>query len=165
VRVHRLEREQYLACPLDEVYAFFAAAPNLERITPPWLSFEVLTPEPIEMGVGTLIDYRLRVHGVPVRWTSRIEEWEPGRSFVDRQVRGPYGLWHHRHTFAESGEGTLVRDEVDYGMPLGALGELAHRLFVARDLERIFRYRHQAVPRLLGAQPPVGAAPGEPVGR
>jgi ligand-binding SRPBCC domain-containing protein len=150
VNVHRLEREQYIDRPLEDVFDFFAEAHNLERITPPWLSFQVLTPDPIEMGVGALIDYRLRVHGLPLRWTSRIENWEPGRSFVDRQLRGPYGLWHHRHTFAERGGGTVVRDEVDYAMPFGAVGDLAHPLFVRRDLERIFTYRHEAVPRLLG---------------
>jgi len=150
VKVHRLQREQYVDRPLADVFHFFAEAHNLERITPPWLSFTVLTPDPIEMRVGTLINYRLRVHGVPLRWTSRIEDWEPGRSFVDCQLRGPYGLWHHRHTFAEAGEGTVVRDEVDYAMPFGAFGDLAHPLFVRRDLERIFTYRHEAVPRLLG---------------
>jgi ligand-binding SRPBCC domain-containing protein len=150
VNVHRLQREQYVDRPLADVFHFFAEAHNLERITPPWLSFTVLTPDPIEMRVGALIDYRLRVHGVPVRWTSRIEDWEPGSSFVDRQLRGPYGLWHHRHTFAEAGEGTVMRDEVDYAMPFGVLGDLAHSLFVRRDLERIFTYRHEAVPRLLG---------------
>ncbi len=147
--IHRLEREQYLDHPLADVFAFFAKAQNLERITPSWLSFEVRTVEPIQMRVGTLIDYRLRVHGVPLRWTSRIEAWEPGRSFVDRQLRGPYGLWQHRHTFASAGSGTVVRDEVDYALPFGPLGELAHRLFVRRDLDRIFAYRHEAVPRLI----------------
>lgn len=150
MNVHRLQRQQYVDRPLADVFDFFAEAHNLERITPPWLSFTVLTPGPIEMRVGALIDYRLRVHGVPLRWTSRIEDWEPGRSFVDRQLRGPYGLWHHRHTFAAAGEGTVVRDQVDYAMPFAALGDLAHRLFVRRDLERIFSYRHEAVPRLLG---------------
>jgi ligand-binding SRPBCC domain-containing protein len=149
VTAHRLEREQYLDQPLDVVFAFFADARNLERLTPPWLSFHLLTEDPIEMRVGALIDYRLRVHGVPVRWTSVIEEWEPGRGFVDRQLRGPYGLWHHRHRFEPSGEGTLVRDEVDYALPLGRLGDLAHPLFVRRDLERIFAYRHEAVSRLI----------------
>jgi ligand-binding SRPBCC domain-containing protein len=150
VNIHRLQREQYVARPLADVFDFFAEAHNLERITPPWLSFTVLTPDPIEMRVGALIDYRLHVHGIPLRWTSRIEDWEPGRSFVDRQLRGPYGLWQHRHTFAEQGQGTVVGDEVDYAMPFGALGDLAHPLFVRRDLERIFTYRHEAVPRLLG---------------
>jgi ligand-binding SRPBCC domain-containing protein len=149
VRVHRLALEQHVDCPLDEVFAFFAEAQNLERITPPWLSFAVLEPGPIEMRVGAQIDYRLRLHGLPMRWTSRIEEWEPGHQFVDRQVRGPYGLWHHRHTFARSAGGTLVGDEVHYGLPFGVLGEIAHSLIVRRDLQRIFAYRHQAVPRLL----------------
>ncbi len=161
--VRRLEREQYLDHPLQDVFAFFAEAHNLERITPPWLSFEVLTADPIEMRIGTLIDYRLRVHGLPFRWTSRIEEWEPGRSFVDRQLRGPYGSWHHRHTFAESGHGTVVRDEVDYALPLGVLGDVAHLLFVRRDLERIFAYRHRAVPELLAsASNPATLAAGQP---
>lgn len=153
MRVHRLEREQRIEQPLDEVFEFFAAARNLERLTPPWLSFEVLTPEPIEMRVGTLIDYRLRVHGIPLRWQSRIEEWEPGQSFIDRQIRGPYGLWHHRHTFAADGSATIVRDTVDYGLPLGALGDVAHPLFVRRDLERIFAYRRQAVIEALADSP------------
>jgi ligand-binding SRPBCC domain-containing protein len=149
VIVHRLERRQHLRLPLDQVFAFFGEARNLERITPPWLRFELLTDGLVEIGVGTLIDYRLRIHRMPVRWTSRIEEWEPGRGFVDRQLRGPYQLWHHRHSFAAHDGGTDVRDEVDYALPLGWLGDLAHPLFVRRDLERIFAYRHRAVEEAL----------------
>jgi hypothetical protein len=149
--VHRLERRQYVDRPLDEVFAFFARACNLERITPSWLRFEVLTPEPVEMGVGAVIDYRLTLHRVTLGWTSQIEVWEPGRQFVDRAIRGPFGLWHHRHRFAVSGEGTIVADEVHYAPPLGILGELAHLLLVARDLERIFAFRHQAIAEILGA--------------
>ncbi len=149
--VHRLERRQYLDRPLDEVFAFFAAARNLERITPSWLSFEVLTPEPVQMAVGALIDYRLRLHGVPVGWTSQIEVWEPGVQFVDRALRGPFALWHHRHRFAAAGEGTITSDEVHYAPPFGVLGELAHPLLVARDLERIFAYRHDAVAQIFAA--------------
>ncbi len=147
--VHRLERRQHLRVPLDRVFAFFAEAHNLERITPPWLRFELLGEGPATMGVGTHIDYRLHLHRVPIRWTSRIEEWEPGRGFVDRQLRGPYRLWHHRHSFAAQDGGTLVRDEVDYALPLGRWGDLAHPLFVRRDLERIFAYRHRAVAEAL----------------
>jgi hypothetical protein len=162
VRVHRLEREQRLEQPLERVFEFFAAARNLEHLTPPWLRFEVLNAEPIEMRAGALIDYRLRVHRIPLRWTSQIEEWEPGRCFVDRQLRGPYGLWRHRHTFAVDGAGTVVRDSVDYGLPLGPLGELAHALFVRRDLERIFDYRRRAVTAALGPEPiPESAATPE----
>jgi ligand-binding SRPBCC domain-containing protein len=149
VIVHRLERRQHLRLPLHQVFAFFAEAGNLERITPPWLRFQLLADGPVQMGVGTLIEYRLHVHRMPIRWTSRIEEWEPGRGFVDRQLSGPYRLWHHRHSFAAQDGGTVVSDQVDYALPLGRLGELAHPLFVRRDLERIFAYRHQAVEREL----------------
>jgi ligand-binding SRPBCC domain-containing protein len=149
LRVHRLERRQRLERPLDEVFAFFARAHNLEEITPPWLRFELRDPEPERVGEGTLIHYRLRLHGIPLKWTSRIQEWDPGRSFVDRQLRGPYRLWHHRHTFVSDGTGTLVADEVHYALPLGPLGEMTYPLFVKRDLERIFDYRHAAVATLL----------------
>ncbi len=145
MRVHRLEREQLVKRPIAEVFEFFSRARNLERITPRWLGFEVLTPEPVAMHRGALIDYRLRVHGVPLRWTSRIEEWVPRRSFVDRQLRGPYSLWHHRHTFTATGSGTLVRDTVDYAVPLGPVGAIANALLVRRDLDRIFDYRQAAV--------------------
>jgi hypothetical protein len=149
VAVHRLERRQFLPHPLDEVFAFFAQARNLERITPSWLRFSVLTAEPIEMATGTLIDYRLTLHGIPLGWTSQIEVWEPGRQFVDRALRGPFALWHHRHRFQAADGGTVVDDEVHYAIPLGALGELAHPVFVARDVDRIFAHRHRAVERLL----------------
>jgi ligand-binding SRPBCC domain-containing protein len=148
--VELLEREQFIARPLSEVFEFFSLARNLERLTPAWLDFEVLTPEPIEMHVGALIHYRLRVHRVPLRWVTRIEHWERDKSFVDRQLRGPYRLWHHRHEFSSRDGGTLVRDCVHYALPLGPLGTVAHRLFVRRDLERIFAFRHEAVPRLIG---------------
>ncbi len=154
MNAHRLEREQQIARPLPEVFAFFAQAGNLERITPPWLSFEVATPWPIEMRAGTLIEYRLRVHGVPLHWVSRIEAWEVDRVFVDRQLRGPYRLWHHRHEFVEVPGGTLVRDEVDYALPFGAAGDLAGLAFVRRELNRIFEYRHAAAARLLEGTSP-----------
>lgn len=148
MRVHRLEREQRVEGEPDAGFEFYSLARNLERITPPWLRFRVITPEPIEIGAGTLIDYRLRLHGIPLRWRTRIERWEPGRLFVDRQVRGPYRLWHHRHEFQRVDGGMLVRDIVHYALPLGRLGELAQPL-VARDLVRIFDHRHAAVAGLL----------------
>ena len=145
MRIHELAREQLVARPLDEVFAFFAQARNLERITPPWLRFEVLTAEPIEMRAGTVIDYRLRLHGIPLRWTARIEDWRDGRGFVDRQIRGPYRLWHHRHEFDPHPDGTIVRDRVRYALPAWLLGDAAHALLVRRDLRRIFDYRAAAV--------------------
>jgi ligand-binding SRPBCC domain-containing protein len=147
--VHRLEREQLVGKPVGEVFAFFSRARNLERITPPWLRFQVLTPEPIRMAPGTVIEYRLRLYVVRLPWISRIEDWQEHRSFVDRQVRGPYRLWHHRHEFIPRGGGTVVRDVVHYALPLGRLGELAHVAFVRRDLQRIFDFRRDAVERLL----------------
>ncbi len=152
MRVHRLEREQLLPHRTEDVFAFFAQARNLERITPSWLRFDVVTPEPIRMRVGTLIEYRLRVHGIRLRWISRIEEWVPGESFVDRQLCGPYARWRHRHTFETvAGGSTWVRDDIDYGLPLGTVGELAHPLFVRRDLERVFDFRQVAVERAMEA--------------
>jgi ligand-binding SRPBCC domain-containing protein len=150
--VHVLERDQTLPRERDRVFAFFADAFNLEAITPPWLGFRVVTPGPIEMGPGTLIEYRLRLHGLRVDWLTRIEIWEPGRRFVDTQVRGPYRVWRHTHVFEDHPEGTLVRDRVSYAIPLGPLGELARLLFVRRDLDRIFDYRHSAVAEALGAE-------------
>ena len=150
---HVLTRTQRLPGPPEAVFPFFAEAANLEAITPPWLKFRIVTPTPIEMRPGARIEYRLRLHGVPVSWLTEIEEWEPGVRFVDRQIRGPYTLWHHTHTFTDDGSGgTLMEDTVRYALPLGPLGELAHRLFVARDLRRIFDYRAAAV--AAGAQTP-----------
>ncbi len=140
-----LERSQRIPVGVDEVFGFYANALNLEAITPPWLHFRVLTPGPIQMRAGTLLEYRLRLHGIPVRWVTRIEQWQPGRCFVDVQLRGPYRLWHHTHRFEADGGGTIVSDRVRYALPLGPLGELARRAFVARDLERIFAFRQQAV--------------------
>ena len=141
-----LERQQLLPGEPADVFPFFADALNLERITPPWLGFRVVTGGPIDMGPGTLIEYRLRLHRVPVRWLTRIEVWEPPLRFVDAQVRGPYRHWRHEHRFgAADGGGTLVRDRVDYELPLGPLGAVAHVLFVGRDLERIFDHRTRSV--------------------
>jgi ligand-binding SRPBCC domain-containing protein len=147
---HVLTREQILPGDPDDVFAFFADAANLEAITPPWLRFRIATPGPVAMAAGTLIEYRLALHRVPIRWLTRIEIWEPGVRFVDLQVRGPYRRWHHTHSFEAHAEGTLVRDTVRYALPLGALGRAAHRLFVRRDLERIFDFRQAAVARRLG---------------
>jgi ligand-binding SRPBCC domain-containing protein len=149
-RVFLLERQQRIDLPLDRAFAFYGDARNLERITPPWLGFEVTTAGPIEMGVGTLIEYRLRLHRVPVRWRTRIAIWEPPRRFVDVQVKGPYSLWEHTHTFEEDGpEATIIRDRVRYSIPFGPLGEVADRLLVRRDLVQIFDYRRDAVAREL----------------
>jgi len=150
---HLIEREQRLPGPPEETFEFFADAFNLEQITPPLLKFKVTTPAPIEMHEGTLITYRLRVRGIPVNWLTRIEEWTPGKRFVDTQLKGPYKLWHHTHTFEDDGQGgTLMRDIVRYEMPFGPIGEIARRLLVERDLEGIFDYRYQEIEKIFGAQ-------------
>lgn len=153
MRIHTLERRQQLPGAPQTVFPFFADAANLEAITPPFLRFEVITPRPIPMRVGTLIQYRLRLHAIPVSWLTSIQEWQPSSRFVDVQVRGPYALWHHTHTFEEDGHsGCIMTDRVRYALPLGAGGELARRLFVARDLARIFDFRAAQVARRLAAQ-------------
>jgi ligand-binding SRPBCC domain-containing protein len=151
--VHILTREQIVPGDPDTVFAFFSDAANLEAITPAWLRFRIVSPQPIRMAAGTLIEYRLELHRVPIRWLTRIESWEPGRRFVDVQLRGPYRLWHHTHAFDPHRDGTLVRDTIRYALPLGPLGRLAHVAFVRRDLERIFDHRHAEIARRLGAPP------------
>ena len=141
-----LTAEIWLPREIGEVFKFFADAHRLEDLTPPWLHFHVLTPQPVAMFAGAKIDYRLRLHGIPIRWQSEISEWEPPFRFVDRQLRGPYRLWHHLHTFEESNGGTLVRDAVDYAV-LG--GAVIHWLAVRKNLECIFAYRHQKLIELL----------------
>jgi ligand-binding SRPBCC domain-containing protein len=148
MRIHRLDREQLVPAPLDEVFAFFSSAGNLGALTPGWLSFQLLVPESTTMRRGTLLDYRLKLHGIPIRWRSLIEVWEPRVRFIDLQLRGPYRLWSHLHEFEQRPGGTLVRDEVLYALPLDPLGEAAGP-FVRRDLRRIFQFRHDAVASLL----------------
>ena len=130
--------------------AFFGDAGNLELMTPPWLSFKILTPRPIAMRPGTLIDYRIALHGIPMKWRTEITAWNPPFEFVDEQLSGPYRRWHHRHTFVEERGGTRVGDEVTYDV-LG--GWLVNKVFVERDVTRIFSYREETLKRLFPAPP------------
>jgi ligand-binding SRPBCC domain-containing protein len=152
-RLHILERSQLVPRPRPEVFAFFANARNLEVITPDFLHFEILPPVPARMSEGVLIDYRLSLFRVPFRWRTRIAAWVPEVRFVDVQVRGPYERWHHTHAFEDAPGGTRVSDRVEYRLPLGALGEMAHPVFVRRTLERIFDHRQRRVAELLGGAP------------
>ena len=149
MKVFEFHNEVHLPTPIDETFEFFADAHNLERLTPPILRFEVLTPSPIEIKAGTLIDYRLRVRGVPVRWQSEITAWEPPHRFVDEQRRGPYSLWIHEHTFRPEDGGTVAEDHLQYAVPGGAL---VNRLFVAGDVRKIFEFRNQRLQHILGGE-------------
>lgn len=135
---YRLSRSLLVPKPIDQVFEFFGDARNLERLTPGFLNFKILTPQPIVMRPGTMIEYRIALRGLPMRWRSEITEWNPPYSFVDEQRKGPYKKWVHRHTFAEEAGGTRVSDDVEYDVIGGAF---VHTLFVKRDLERIFKYR------------------------
>ena len=136
----------WLPRPIDEVFAFFANAANLEALTPPWLHFHILNPD-IVIGRGVLIDYRLRIHGVPLRWQSEISRWDPPVSFVDEQRKGPYRRWVHTHTFVEERGGTRVGDSVEFEVPF----EWLAGGFVMRDVKKIFAFRQQALVAIFGA--------------
>ena len=144
---YRLNTRLFVARDLDTTFAFFADAGNLQRLTPPWLDFRILTPQPIAMRPGALIDYQIRVHRLPVRWRTEIAEWAPPHRFVDQQLRGPYWQWHHTHRFEAAEGGTVVDDTVLY-RPIG--GPLVHALLVRRDLDRIFTFRQHAILSVFG---------------
>jgi ligand-binding SRPBCC domain-containing protein len=146
--VREFKSELWLPLPPEAVFPFFGNAANLDAITPPWLHFRILTPLPIVMREGTVIDYRLKVHGISLRWRTRISAWQPPHRFVDEQLRGPYRQWIHEHTFEPCNDGTLARDGVRYAVPFDAL---LHRWFVRPDIERIFEFRAAELKRRFAA--------------
>ena len=143
-RLFLVERETLVPAPLDEAFAFFSDARNLGRITPPWLDFKIKSAGDLTMREGLLIDYRISLHGIPIPWRTRIDVWEPGARFVDRQVRGPYVWWWHEHRFEAAGSRTRVIDRVEY-LPRAAWLSGG---FVQRDVERIFNHRMDALPAI-----------------
>jgi uncharacterized protein len=148
VKVYRLERDQWVPRPLPDIFRFFSDARNLAQITPPKLRFEILDA-PAEIHAGTLIRYRLRPFGVPIRWSSKIAQWDPPRLFQDIQISGPYRLWEHTHRFEESGGRTHILDQVLYALPLGWLGRAVHPA-VKRNLDGIFEYRRRRIASMFG---------------
>lgn len=146
-RTHIFETDIWLPAPVDRVFAFFADASNLDSITPPWLRFRILTPMPLTMSVGAILDYRISLHGFPITWRTRISEWAPPFRFADEQLKGPYYRWYHVHTFEELEGGTVCRDRVEYSHPGGLI---VHSLLVRPDVERIFRYRQQRLQEIFG---------------
>ena len=144
MKIREFRAEMWLPREPAEVFEFFSEAINLELLTPPWLRFEILTKEKIQMQPGALIDYRIRIHGISIRWQTQITEWEPIQRFVDEQRRGPYRLWRHEHTFISLADGTLCRDLVRYSTWMDFL---VHRWWVRPDIERIFEYRRAQLER------------------
>ncbi|GAC1437817.1 MAG: SRPBCC family protein [Terriglobales bacterium] len=142
--------EQFVPRPLAEVFEFFSKAENLQQLTPPWLHFRIISVNPQPVVQGTLIQYCLRWRIFPISWTTEIRQWNPPHEFVDVQLKGPYKLWHHRHRFVSEAGGTRIIDEVQYALPFGFLGRVAHALKVKQDVKTIFAFREEAVRRLFG---------------
>ncbi len=150
MRAYTLQCEMLAPQSISEVFEVFEDPANLARITPPWLNFQIVSPQPVAMRKGATIEYTIRWLGVPVHWKTRITEYEPPFYFVDEQEQGPYVLWRHRHTFRPGTNGTLVVDQVEYILPLGPLGRLAHRLLIGKQLREIFEYRQEAMKQWFG---------------
>ena len=145
--MHHFHSEQLVHRPAGEVFAFFSDANNLAAITPRQLNFHILTPGPIRLEAGARIDYQLTLHGIPLKWATLIESWEPPHEFVDVQLRGPYRMWRHTHRFLNEGVGTRIVDDVDYELPLGRLGRLVEKLWARREVAKIFGYRAEVISR------------------
>lgn len=150
MKLYRLYREQVVPKPLEEVFSFFDRPENLNVLTPPELDFRILTPSPVPMHQGALIDYSIRLWGIPTRWTSYIAVYEPPYRFVDVQIRGPYSFWYHLHKFQYNGDNTLIVDEVLHLPPFGPLGRLFYRLWIRPRLEYIFDYRRKKITEIFG---------------
>jgi ligand-binding SRPBCC domain-containing protein len=142
--------EVWIPQKVNQVFPFFSDEKNLEKLTPSSLNFQVLKKSTERMQAGTLIDYKLRVHGFPLRWRTLIESWSPDKSFVDTQLKGPYKQWHHTHEFNEIYGGTLMRDRVKYQLPFGFLGNVFLADFIKSDIEKIFSYRKKIIAQLFG---------------
>lgn len=152
MKIYTLKYEQFVGMPLDEVFSFFSRPENLALITPSWLGFVILTPSPLEMRNGVLISYAIRIAGIRVRWISMITSYEPPHQFTDEQLRGPYSFWHHRHMFREEKGGTMVIDELRYAVPFGIVGRIVRKVFIRRQLEKIFSYRAEAIKKIFAGE-------------
>lgn len=148
LKTHQLKRDISLAKDPDEVFSFFARAENLNLITPDWLNFKILTPPPIKMAKGTLIDYQIQLGWFKLNWRTEITEWNPPYSFVDKQINGPYLVWEHQHDFEKDGKNTIVRDRINYAVPGGILEPYIHFFYVRKKLDRIFDYRLEAIRKI-----------------
>ncbi len=148
MKIYELNITQRIDAPLEKVFDFFSKPENLAEITPSKLGFNILTPSPIVMEKGTLIDYTIKLFGIPVRWRTLITAYNPPEKFVDEQLKGPYSFWHHTHTFKPNKDGVLISDVIKYSIPLGVLGRALHYLWIRNDLNRVFKYRKEVIDKI-----------------
>jgi ligand-binding SRPBCC domain-containing protein len=156
MKIHTLQKGQFLARPLEEVFSFFEKPNNLATITPPWLGFRIISATPIVMKQGAIFEYSVRVMGIRMPWKSLIAEYQPPFRFVDEQLAGPYSFWRHTHSFSELARGTKIYDRVCYAVPLGMMGNFVQSLVVRKQLEAIFDYRAKAINRIFEEQEVAG---------
>ena len=148
MKLYTLESNQFINKPIEEVFQFFSKPENLSVITPAKLGFKILSPNPIKMEVGRLIDYNIYLMGIPIHWRTLITDYEPPNMFVDQQIKGPYAMWHHTHTFHKVEGGVEIKDKVVYSIPFGILGRILNYLWIRKDLENIFVHRKKVIDKL-----------------
>ena len=148
MKIYELNKIQFINQPIDVVFNFFSKPENLALITPSKLAFKILTPTPITINKGTLIDYTIRLMRFPVHWRTLITKYNPPYEFVDEQIKGPYLFWHHTHTFKAVNGGSEIKDKVRYSIPMGYLGQFIHKIWIKKDLEKIFEYRKAVIDKL-----------------
>lgn len=145
MKCYDLESEQFIDQPIEKVFDFFSRPENLEKITHPKYHFTILTPKPIFMEKGTLIDYTIRILGFSVHWRALISSYNPPHSFIDEQIKGPYLLWHHKHNFKEKNGGTIILDSIRYAVPMGIIGRFLNYFWIRNDIKRIFKHRRKFI--------------------
>ena len=148
MKLYTLKSVQLIQKPIEEVFTFFSKPENLSVITPPKLGFKILTPRPIEMDAGRLIDYKIYLLGIPIHWRTLITDFNPPHMFVDQQIKGPYTMWHHTHTFHKVKDGVEIRDQVVYSIPFSFIGQILNYLWIRKDLENIFKHRKKVIDKL-----------------
>lgn len=148
MKVYRLEYEQFVPYPVEDIFGFFEKAENLEQLTPENLKFKILTPSPVKMNVGRLIDYTIKIFGINFHWRTMITDYYKNKKFIDEQLKGPYAFWHHTHSFKSVNDGTQINDKILYSLPFGVFGRIVHALVVKSELSKIFDYRQKVMNRL-----------------
>lgn len=148
MKLYTLDSIQFINKPIEDVFEFFSNPDNLSVITPPKLGFKILTPTPIKMSIGRLIDYKIYLMGIPIHWRTLITDFDPPHTFIDQQIKGPYTIWHHTHTFQKVDGGVEIKDRVVYSIPFSILGRILNFLWIRKDLENIFNYRKKVIDEL-----------------